>query len=249
MQILKIISRLLDYPTQDLLDNSEALAELTLQTKYLPPELRQSISAFIETRAQTDIYDLQAQYDGLFERGRYVSLMIFEHVHGESRDRGQAMVDLLETYKSKGFELNTSNMPDYIPLFLEFLSEQDEMYAREWLADVSHILALLQERLKQRGSGFHDLFTALLIISGSKVDYAEIRKTVSKEQPDDTLEEIDKAWEDKEVRFDDPVDGLSCPSNTSNTASANKPIEVPITQLTRKMQNTSQFIGEGKRHV
>lgn len=248
MQILKIISRLLDYPTQDLLDNGDLLVELTTQSKYLPPELRQQIATFIKTRVQTDLYDLQAQYDGLFERGRYVSLMIFEHVHGESRDRGQAMVDLLETYKGQGFELNSSNMPDYIPLFLEFLSEQEDMYAREWLADVGHILALLQERLMQRGSDFHLLFAALLIISGAQVDSAEIKEMVSKEQPDDTLEAIDKAWEDKEVRFDDPVDGLSCPSNRNTASQATEQIEVPITQLKRSKQNTSHLTGEGTRH-
>ncbi len=249
MKILKIISRLLDYPTQELLDNKELLIEVTSQSQYLPVQLRQDISTLIEARAQIDLYDLQAQYDGLFERGRYVSLLIFEHVHGESRDRGQAMVDLLETYKGKGFELNSSEMPDYIPLFLEFLSEQDEMYAREWMADVSHILALLHERLKQRDSDFHLLFTALLIISGAQIDYDEIKETVSKEEPDDTMEAIDIAWEDKEVRFDDPVGGLSCPSSSSANPGVDQVIEVPISQLERKRQNTAQFTGEGKRNV
>ncbi|NVK21789.1 MAG: nitrate reductase molybdenum cofactor assembly chaperone [Kangiellaceae bacterium] len=227
MQILKVIARLLDYPTQDLLDNADILVEATASTKYLPPELRQQIIALIERHKASDIYDLQADYDSLFERGRYVSLLIFEHVHGESRDRGQAMVDLLDMYKSKGFELDSRQMPDYTPLFLEFLSEQDEMYAREWLADVGHILALLEERLNKRDSDFSSLFSSLLVISGAQVDRQEIQKTVQKEAAEDTLEAIDKEWEDKEIRFDDPIDGQSCPSNRPDPAlAANK--NVPI---------------------
>lgn len=227
MQILKVIARLLDYPTQSLLDNSELLIEVASSTKFLPPELRKEIVNLITRHKESDIYDLQADYDGLFERGRFVSLLIFEHVHGESRDRGQAMVDLLEMYRSKGFELDSRQMPDYIPLFLEFLSEQDELYAREWLADISHIVALLEERLVKRHSDFSCLFTSLLIISGTKVDRKSIQETVKKEETEDTLEAIDREWEDKEIRFDDPIDGQSCSSNRSTTVSSNSK-EVPI---------------------
>lgn len=227
MRILKVIARLLDYPTQDLQDNSAALVEATASTKYLPPELRQQIIQLIGRHADADIYDLQADYDALFERGRFVSLLIFEHVHGESRDRGQAMVDLLDMYKSKGFELDSRQMPDYIPLFLEFLSEQGEMYAREWLADVSHIFALLEERLNKKESDFSCLFSSLLVISGAQVNRQEIQETVAKEAAEDTLAAIDKEWEDKEIRFDDPIDGQSCPSNRPAPAlAANK--EIPI---------------------
>ncbi|MBD3667549.1 MAG: nitrate reductase molybdenum cofactor assembly chaperone [Kangiella sp.] len=241
MKILKVISRLLDYPTQQLLENADYLVEAAASTRYLPPELRTEIINLIERHKQSDIYDLQADYDGLFERGRYVSLLIFEHVHGESRDRGQAMVDLLEMYQSKGFELNSRQMPDYIPLFLEFLSEQEELYAREWLADVAHIFALLEERLNQRDSDFAVLFSSLLVISGAQVNRKEIEETVSKEQAEDTLEAIDKEWEDKEIRFDDPIDGQSCPSNRpAPQLSANN--EVPINWHEASTNNKSDSV-------
>jgi nitrate reductase molybdenum cofactor assembly chaperone NarJ/NarW len=230
MQILKVIARLLDYPTEDLQHNSELLIKVTSETKYLPPELRQQINALITRHAKADIYDLQSDYDGLFERGRYLSLLIFEHVHGESRDRGQAMVDLMAMYEDRGFHLDSRQMPDYMPLFLEFLSEQDEMFAREWLADVSHILALLAERLVQKDSDFACLFQSLLVISGAKVDVTEIKQTVAKEADEDSLEAIDKAWEDKEIRFDDPIDGKSCSANNGKQTLSNQaPGEVPIT--------------------
>ena len=161
---------------------------------------------------------------------------MFEHVHGESRDRGQAMVDLLEMYRSKGFELDSRQMPDYIPLFLEFLSEQDEPFAREWLADVSHILALLEERLQQRESEAAHLFAGLLTLSCADVDREQIRKIVSQEKQDDSMEAIDLDWEDKEVRFDEPLNANSCGANqgcapsTEGLSSQNgNNIEIPVT--------------------
>lgn len=235
MKILKVIARLLDYPTQDLLDNASDLMQATVQTTFLPIEQRHAIYDLIEGWSGSNIYDLQEQYDGLFERGRYVSLLLFEHVHGESRDRGQAMVDLLQKYKEKGFELDSKEMPDYIPLFLEFLSEQDEPTAREWLADVSHILALLEERLQQRSSQTSVLFSSLITISAVKIDRNLIKGIVDKEQQENTMDEIDKEWEDKEVRFDDPIGGQSCASSTACstaagvTSATDNNHEIPIT--------------------
>jgi len=230
MKILKVIARMLDYPTQELLDNAAELQQVTINNRFLPPAETQAINDLIGEWSATDVYDLQEQYDGLFERGRYVSLLLFEHVHGESRDRGQAMVDLLEMYKSKGFHLDSRQMPDYIPLFLEFLSEQDEPTAREWLADVSHILGLMEERLQQRGSATASLFSSLLTLSGANIDRELIRGMVAKEKQEDTLEAIDREWEDKEVRFDEPIGPQSCAS--SGCASAINPAantEIPVT--------------------
>ena len=235
MKILKVIAHLLDYPTQEVLDNTDELKQVVVASSGLPLDQRQAVWDLIDQWSQSDLYDLQEHYDGLFERGRYVSLLLFEHVHGESRDRGQAMVDLLQMYRSNGFELDSRQMPDYIPLFLEFLSEQDESVAREWLADVSHILALLEERLQQRKSGSSALFTCLLTLSGAAVDKGEIKELVNKEQQDDTLEAIDREWEEKEVRFDEPV-GNSCPASqtcgvASLTTHAAEPSgqEIPVT--------------------
>ncbi len=102
---------------------------------------------------------MQARYDGLFERGRSVSLLLFEHVHGESRDRGQAMVDLLDRYTQAGLEIDVTELPDYLPLYLEYLSPlPDAESARAGLAEVAHILALLALRLEERGSGYAAVF-------------------------------------------------------------------------------------------
>ena len=86
--------------------------------------MRQDIATLIDQMAALGELEAQAKYDSLFERGRSLSLWLFEHVHGESRDRGQAMVDLMAQYDMAGFEINAKELPDYLPMYLEFLSHQ-----------------------------------------------------------------------------------------------------------------------------
>jgi nitrate reductase delta subunit len=219
---LKVISRLLDYPSQALFSHADDLVKVVNESKQLSDENQKQLTDFILQLTRTNLYDAQEQYDLLFERGRSLSLLLFEHVHGDSKDRGQAMVDLMSEYTSKGFEISSKQLPDYIPLYLEFLSEQDESYVQEWLSDVSHILTILSERLLERKCHYSALFEALIELSGAVVDREKIAKVVKKEQPDDSMEAIDKAWEDKEIHFDDPAQsgcGQSCgyESATINT--------------------------------
>ncbi len=213
MLILKVISRLLDYPSQALFTHADDLVKAVNEDGQLSIKSQDQLVAFIRQLTRSDLYDAQEQYDLLFDRGRALSLLLFEHVHGESRDRGQAMVDLMSEYSKRGFAVSAKQLPDYIPLFLEFLSEQNETYSREWLSDVSHILTILSERLLERECAYQVLFEALIELSDATVNREKIARAVQKEQPDDTLEAIDKAWEDKEIRFDEPVQsgcGQSC---------------------------------------
>ena len=225
MLALKVISRLLDYPSEALFSHADDLVRVVNESQQLSDENRKELVDLILELTSTDLYDAQEQYDLLFDRGRALSLLLFEHVHGESRDRGQAMVDLMAEYTSRGFEISSKQLPDYIPLYLEFLSEQDESYAQEWLSDISHILTILSERLLERKCRYRALFDALIELSGATVDREKIAKAVQKEQPDDTMEAIDEAWEDKEIRFDDPAQpgcGQSC-----GYSSATKDTPVP----------------------
>ena len=213
MLILKVISRLLDYPSQALFTHADDLVKAVHEDGQLSIKSKEQLAVFIRQLTCSDLYDAQEQYDLLFDRGRALSLLLFEHVHGESRDRGQAMVNLMGEYSKRGFAISAKQLPDYIPLFLEFLSEQKETYSREWLSDVTHILTILSERLHERECTYQVLFEALIELSGATVKREKIAHAVQQEQPDDTLEAIDKAWEDKEIRFDEPVQpdcGQSC---------------------------------------
>ena len=213
MLILKVISRLLDYPTQTMFDASEELIEVVQQSNLQQQNKTQLVS-FIQKLTTRNLYDAQESYDLLFDRGRALSLLLFEHVHGESRDRGQAMVNLMNVYKSKGFEVQSSQLPDYIPLYLEFLSEQDEIFAEEWLGDIAHLMTMLSVRLIERECYYSILFDSLIEISGIEIDRKEISETVKQEQRDDTIEAIDREWEDKEIKFDDPIpSGSGCSSS------------------------------------
>ena len=144
-----------------------------------------------------------------FDKGRATSLLLFEHVHGESRDRGQAMVDLMEQYSANGLEIDAKELPDYLPLFLEYLSTRPWEEIRNWLEDIHHILGLLGERLYQRESVYHVIMDALLVLSGRKTDRQELARIVASEERDDTPEALDKVWEEEMVKFVDDQ-GSSC---------------------------------------
>lgn len=223
MLILKVVSRLLDYPTAELFSSTEEIVDVVNQSDEISEKNRVELVDFIRQLTARDLYDAQESYDLLFDRGRALSLLLFEHVHGESRDRGQAMVDLMNVYKSNGFEVDSSQLPDYIPLYLEYLSEQSPEYVQEWLGDICHILAMLSERLIERDCYYKVLFDSLIEVSGVEIgadERAEIAENVSKEERDDTVEAIDKEWEDKEIRFDDPMVG-DCPSSSGMQSSQN----------------------------
>jgi len=224
MLILKVISRLLDYPTVEMFSAADELVAIVETTDELSAKNRIELADFIRQLTSRDIFDAQESYDLLFDRGRALSLLMFEHVHGESRDRGQAMVDLMNVYKTNGFEVESSQLPDYIPLYLEFLSEQSPEFVEEWLGDICHLLTMLSERLIDRECYYSVLFDSLVEISGQEIDAkqrAEIAESVKQEARDDTVEAIDKEWEDKEIRFDDPM-AASCPSDTGSTNGLHK---------------------------
>lgn len=226
MKILKVLSLLIDYPTNELFEG-ETLAlskQIVSKSTLISPEVRQQIIDLIDDMIEIGSLEAQARYDGLFERGRSLSLWLFEHVHGESRDRGQAMVDLMDQYQQAGFEIGLKELPDYLPMYLEFLAYQaavtgDDIQIRIDIADVSHIIALLAARLKDRGSLYEGCFNALLQIAGKPlVVVEELQQQVKKEQRDDTKEALDEEWEEEVVDFLGAQQEERCPSSTQQLA-------------------------------
>ncbi len=226
MKILKVLSLLIDYPTNELFEG-ETLAlskQIVSKSPLISPEVRQQIIDLIDDMIEIGSLEAQARYDGLFERGRSLSLWLFEHVHGESRDRGQAMVDLMDQYQQAGFEIGLKELPDYLPMYLEFLAYQaavtgDDIQIRIDIADVSHIIALLAARLKDRGSLYEGCFNALLQIAGKPlVVVEELQQQVKKEQRDDTKEALDEEWEEEVVDFLGAQQEERCPSSTQQLA-------------------------------
>ncbi|WP_317450667.1 nitrate reductase molybdenum cofactor assembly chaperone [Phytohalomonas tamaricis] len=151
--------------------------------------------------ANSNLLDLQADYVALFDKGRATSLLLFEHVHGESRDRGQAMVDLLAHYRDAGFELDARELPDHLPLFLEFLSTRDESEIAHQLGEVAHILARLTARLAEREADHALAILSLLAMIGREDAVDENFEKVREEARDDTPAALDAVWEEEAVRF------------------------------------------------
>ncbi|SJM90197.1 molybdenum-cofactor-assembly chaperone subunit (delta subunit) of nitrate reductase 1 [Crenothrix polyspora] len=201
MQTLKVLSLLLSYPEAETLEALDEMAAVVEQENLLLDHHKKSVLALIDTYRGTDLLDAQEAYVALFDRGRFLSLHIFEHVHGESRDRGQAMVNLLQMYESHGFEMSTHELPDYIPLFLEFLSQQERAEAAQLLHDAMPVLSLLGARLIERGNDFRAIFDALAGFAGEPEALAEIRQQAATEGEDETLVNMDEIWEEEAVSF------------------------------------------------
>lgn len=209
MKSLRVISLLMEYPTAELMEGRGELVEL-VSSMNLKGKQRDALLAFVEQRTGGDLMDWQSEYDALFERGRSLSLLLFEHVHGESRDRGQAMVDLMNQYQQAGLAIDANELPDYLPLYLEFLSTQGPDNARAGLQEVEHILGLLAARLKERESNYAALFEALLYWCGDRVNIEQMREQVAGEARDDTPEALDKVWEEEAVTFGPDAQAEGC---------------------------------------
>ena len=215
IKLLKVVSLLLSYPTEPLQAYSDELQDVIDGAREIPRHQREQLTNCLRWLVDSSLMDVQEAYGELFERGRHLSLLLFEHVHGESRDRGQAMVDLMAQYEQKGLSIGVKELPDYLPLYLEYLAICDGLTAREGLADVAHILGALNARLLEKESPYAGCFEALITISGSRVEMDKLREQATLEQPDDSLEALDKIWEEEMVTFDAASARNSCSSSGS----------------------------------
>ena len=208
---LKALSLLLSYPTVELQRSMPEIRKLFAADRRLAGGPRRSLDTVAERVASGEIYELEEEYVTLFDRTRSLSLNLFEHVHGESRDRGSAMVSLVETYRDGGFEPASSELPDHLPVLLEFLSTRPAEEAKEILSDAGHILEVLRTRLARRNSDFAHILAALLRISRARPDRQAVAEMMRQPEGDpDDLEALDEAWEESEVTFG-PDPNAGCP--------------------------------------
>lgn len=199
---LKIIGALLDYPTPELQAAADELEQALCEERLIPPAEMDGVRAFIDRLRRTDLMDLQEQWVGMFDRSKRLALHLYEHSHGESRDRGQAMVNLALTYRMNGFELAAPEMPDYLPLFLEFLSVIPQEPACRYLTDAIDIIEALRIRLEERDSTYAALLAALVPLASRATDAAEVEAILAGEAQDPRdLQELDREWAEEPVDF------------------------------------------------
>jgi nitrate reductase delta subunit len=193
----RALAALLSYPTEALQQATDEIAGVLLEEGIIPTSDRAAIAILLHELATTDIYELQERYFALFDRSRTLSLHLFEHIHGENRDRGQAMADLITLYNSHGLDMAAGELPDFLPLFLEFLSLLPNAEARAMLAEPAAILRALTERLTKRNTAY----TAVMQALADLADAPPIgMSAIPEEDPNDLLA-MDAAWEEAAVRF------------------------------------------------
>jgi nitrate reductase delta subunit len=198
----RALAQLLTYPTSDTQSLTQDIMRILAGEGLLRADLVERVAALARHLAASDLYDAQEAYVELFDRSRSLSLNLYEHVHGESRERGQAMAALVELYGSRGLELDARELPDYLPVFLEFLSTLSQPEAASFLAEAVHVLEALSERLKKRESPYRAVFDALVALAGVRAEAQVLAALLA--EPDDNpndLDALDKQWEETAVTF------------------------------------------------
>lgn len=196
---LRVLAALLSYPDAGMRQHLPEMCTILRSEAALSATRQAEIETLIDWLGRNDPLQVEADYVELFDRGRATSLHLFEHVHGDSRDRGPAMVDLAQTYEKAGLYLAPSELPDYLPAVLEFASTQPAREARAFLEEMAHILNALFGALQQRQSRYASVLGALLELAGSTAQAVE----VAAEQP------LDESWEEPVV-----FDGCSAQGQT-----------------------------------
>lgn len=230
MKTFKILGLLLTYPHEQWLVHLPELQKVLEEEGLLDRRQLQKVTRLMKTltvsnnqESQDKLFELQENYVETFDRGRAHCLHLFEHVHGESRDRGQAMVDLNDLYATKKLYIDSNELPDYLPLFLEYLSLCDMEEATGLLGETIDILAAIGVKLKKRNSPYYVVFEALEQLSAIKPDRHRVVEAVEKAPRDpETLEELDEVWAEEPAFDGDPAACNSCNAFPNATAELQK---------------------------
>lgn len=200
MLVLRALGRLLAYPDADLKEMLPEIATAIDGSCLTMPAVR-ALDGLLSDLESADLLDLQETYTGLFDRNRRLSLHLYEHVHGDGRERGQAMVRLQTLYGLHGLEHDPRELPDHLPLFLEFLSLLPEKAARHMLSDATTVLTALRDRLTKRESSYAAVFDGLLELSAGRIDRELLERLSKGEEGDPSFEALDAAWAEEAVTF------------------------------------------------
>lgn len=193
----KVLSLLLSYPNKELQDFLPQVENILKEDYLLQEDKISGLIEFCNRFNRLDLINWQEEYVQLFDYSRSVSLHIFEHIKGDSRDRGQAMVNLMEFYKVRGMQLTTKELPDYIPAFLEFISTLTTEKAAELLGETVHVMDRINEALNESGNTYSSIFQAIISLSAKKPDKAITQEMIKNEKPLD----LDAEYEEEPVTF------------------------------------------------
>lgn len=198
MRTLKILGFLMTYPQNRHKEALEECAQFLRAEQWLSEKALKGIDQFLQEIRSRDLLDLQEDYVDLFDRTPSLSLHLFEHIHGDSRDRGQALVDLLKVYEDAGLFMISDETPDYLPLFAEYVSALPHKEASETIGSIVNILSALSERLKKRDSSYAHVLNSFIDTASRQPDIRAVEESLKKSSGEVlSAMEIDKEWEEQ----------------------------------------------------
>ena len=217
---LRALARLIAYPDAQLRSELDALLQVLDDEDAVPAARRTELRTLAVNLQRQDPLEVEARFVETFDRGRATSLHLFEHVHGDSRDRGPAMIDLVQTYEKAGLYLAPEELPDHLGVVLEFASTQPPALAKAFLGEMAHILNAIFSALLKRESPYAAVIAAVLELAGHKAQAVAIP----------VEESMDEAWAEPEA-----FDGCS-------TRGQNRPGQAQPIHIVRKNTSTSQGV-------
>ena len=216
---LRVLAHLLSYPDTSLRDHLAEMTAALQRERALSADRLEELSALMQHLRGARAMDVEAHYVETFDRGRGTALHLFEHVHGDSRDRGPAMIDLLQTYEQAGLYLAPGELPDHLTVVLEYASTQPPTQARAFLRELTHILQAIFSALLRRESPYASVLAAVLELAGEKAQAVKI--------PDEPG--LDETWEE-------PAAFGGC--STQGQASPGQPQPIQIVRAAARQAST-----------
>lgn len=217
---LRALAALLAYPDAELRAFVPSIGEVLYQEKSLSAPRLAELDVLLGALARRDTLANEAEYVSLFDRGRATSLHLFEHVHGDSRDRGPAMIDLAQTYEKAGLYLAEGELPDYLPAVLEFVSTQPPSEARAFLSEMAHIFNAIFSALQKHRSPYASILGALLDLAGEKAEAVKLPAE----------DDLDESWAEPPVFDGCSTKGQARPGQEQTIQIVRRQGATPLTQ-------------------
>jgi nitrate reductase delta subunit len=215
MMFYRIASALLGYPDADLRAALAEIGQAVATGADIESEERAVLDRFIVELDGRNPTAAEEEYVRTFDMVPEHSLSLTHHLIGADRNRGPAMIGLTEFYGSHGFEIAEKELPDYLPLLLEFVSLLDVAEGKAFLARWNKVLRQLRANLAEADSPYADLIG--LIEKRSRLaatdDDCEIVPAVPKTDPC-----LDDGDFDPPVTWTGPAAASPCASSTQPAA-------------------------------
>jgi nitrate reductase delta subunit len=217
MQIIKALGALLLYPDEAIIEALDELQQVFEKETLLSPEQTAAVVHCISEMRLKGLLDLQEEYVQLFDNSPKHALYLFQHLYGDSPDRGQAMADLIDMYRDHGYQPVANELPDYLPLYCEFAAQFPEPEARTLLGRTLPVLELIAQRLEQKDSTYAAVLSALGSLATADEEteaIAQLLKAQARAGKDEKT--LDEAWQEQPVSFTAEGEQLNHPTGTIN---------------------------------